>query len=66
MAGGRVSANKRLILLVTKNQLLRPTAPNWAGVALLIETCKLLRRRTAGMTKPGILWPASRLEELMP
>jgi hypothetical protein len=55
LAGGRVSANKRLILLVTKNQLLRPTAPNWACVALLIETCKLLRRRTAGMTKPGIL-----------
>ena len=46
-------------------------AANWACLASLTETCKLNRvdpqaYRTDVLTKLVNLWPASRLDELMP
>ena len=46
-------------------------ATNWAMIASLLETCKLnqvdpLAWLTDVLTKLVNLWPASRIEELMP
>jgi hypothetical protein len=46
-------------------------AENWATVASLVETCKLnavdpLAWMTDTLTKLVNLWPASRIDELMP
>jgi hypothetical protein len=46
-------------------------ADNWAIIGALIETCKLsavnpLARMTDTLTKLVYLWPASRIDDLMP
>ena len=46
-------------------------AENWAGIASLVETCKLngvdpQAYLTDVLTKLVNLWPASRIDELMP
>lgn len=46
-------------------------AENWARIASLVETCKLnavdpLAWMTDTLTKLVNLWPASRIDELMP
>jgi transposase len=69
-----VERSIRPIVLTRKNALFAGHdvgAQNWAIVASLIETCKLnnvdpLAWMTDALTKLVNLWPASRIEELMP
>ena len=70
----RHGQNERLIVLNRKNALFAghdQGAENWACIASLIETCKLTgvdpqAYLTDVLTKLVNLWPASRLDELMP
>ena len=70
----RYGQNDREIALTRKNALFAGCdqgAANWAAVASLIETCKLngvdpQTYFTDVLTKLVNLWPASRLDELMP
>ena len=69
-----VERSIRLIALTRKNALFAGHdigAQNWAIAASLIETCKLnnvdpLAWMTDALAKLVNLWPASRIEELMP
>jgi transposase len=69
-----VERSIRPLVLTRKNALFAGHdigAANWAIVASLIETCKLnsvdpLAWMTDALTKLVNLWPASRIEELMP
>jgi transposase len=69
-----VERSIRPIVLTRKNALFAGHdigARNWAIAASLIETCKLnnvnpLAWMTDALTKLVNLWPASRIEELMP
>jgi hypothetical protein len=70
----RYGQNDREIVLNRKNALFAghdQGAENWACIASLIETCKLhgvdpQTYFTDVLTKLVNLWPASRLDELMP
>jgi IS66 C-terminal element len=70
----RYGQNDREIVLNRKNALFAghdQGAENWACIASLIETCKLhgvdpQAYFTDVLTKLVNLWPASRLDELMP
>ena len=70
----RYGQNDREIVLNRKNALFAghdQGAENWACIASLIETCKLYgvdpqAYLTDVLTKLVNLWPASRLDELMP
>ena len=70
----RHGRNERVIVLNRKNALFAghdQGAENWACIASLIETCKLHGVDTQAyftdvLTKLVNLWPASRLDELMP
>ena len=72
----RYGQNDREIALTRKNALFAGCdqgAANWAAVASLIETCKLNGNGVDPqayfadvLTKLVNLWPASRLDELMP
>jgi hypothetical protein len=70
----RYGQNGREIALNRKNALFaghEQGAENWACIASLIETCKLhgvdpQTYVTDVLTKLVNLWPASRLDELMP
>jgi len=69
-----VERSIRPLVLNRKNALFAghdQGAENWAGIASLIETCKLCGVEpqaylTDVLTKLVNLWPASRLDELMP
>ena len=69
-----VERSIRGIALSRKNALFAghdQGATNWAMIASLLETCKLnavdpLAWLTDVLTKLVNLWPASRIEELMP
>jgi hypothetical protein len=70
----RHGQNGREIALNRKNALFAghdQGAENWACIASLVETCKLhgidpQTYFTDALTKLVNLWPASRLDELMP
>jgi transposase len=70
----RHGQNECAIALNRKNALFAGHdlgAENWATIASLVETCKLnavdpLAWMTATLTRLVNLWPASRIDELMP
>jgi len=70
----RIERSIRPLLLTRKNALFAGHdlgAEGWAMIASLIETCKLnrvdpLAWMTDVLTKLVNLWPASRINELMP
>ena len=70
----RYGQNDREIALNRKNALFAghdQGAENWAAIASLVETCKLYGVDPQAyfadvLTKLVNLWPASRLDELMP
>ena len=70
----RYGQNDREIVLNRKNALFAghdQGAENWAAIASLVETCKLYGVDPQAyfadvLTKLVNLWPASRLDELMP
>ena len=70
----RYGQNNPAIVLNRKNALFAghdQGAENWAAIASLVETCKLYGVDPQAyfadvLTKLVNLWPASRLDELMP